>query len=81
MVAHNNNRSDSCKTHMETPHAPKTPGPRDGKLLEDVQRAAGAISRQNPSRLLPGEADSHDITIERLQRQLAELTQIVSVTN
>ena len=36
-----------------------------------------ASSGQNPSQLLPRRADSRDITIKRLQRQLAELTQIM----
>ena len=81
MVVQNSNCSDSCKTHRGTPNAPKTLAHRDGKLLEDAQTAAGVVSRQNPSQLLPKGADNHDITIECLQRQLAELTQIVSVTN
>ena len=53
---------------------PKTPGRRGGKLLEDAQRAVKATSRQNPGQLLFGGADNRDITIERIQRQLAELT-------
>ncbi|GFZ09787.1 hypothetical protein Acr_21g0003860 [Actinidia rufa] len=48
MASHSSNRSDSRETRMETPHAPKTPGRRGGKLLEDAQRDAKATSGQNP---------------------------------
>ena len=74
MVSQNSNHSGSHETPRETPHEPKTLGHRGGKLLEDAQRAARATSRCNPSRLLPRGVDSQDITIECLQRQLAELT-------
>ncbi|GFS34533.1 hypothetical protein Acr_00g0034510 [Actinidia rufa] len=77
MASHCNNRSDSRETRRETSHAPKIPGHRGGKLLEDGQRMVGAIFGQNPSQLLLGREDSCDITIELLQRQLAELTQIM----
>ena len=68
MASKSNNRSDSRETHEETPYTPKTPGHREGKLLEDAQRVARATSRQNPSQLLLRGADSRDITIECLQR-------------
>ena len=45
--------------------------------MKDAQREARATSRKNLSQLLPGRADSRDITIEHLERQMAELTQIM----
>ncbi|GFS36490.1 hypothetical protein Acr_00g0046270 [Actinidia rufa] len=77
MVSHSSNRSDSRETRRETPHAPKIPGCKGGKLLADAQRAAGVTSGQNPGRLLPKGEDNRDIIIEFLQRQLGELTQIM----
>ena len=77
MASQSSNRFDNRETCRETPHVPKTPTHRGGKLLEDAQRAAMAIFGQNPGQLLPGGTNSRDITIERLQRQLAELTQIM----
>ncbi|GFS32725.1 hypothetical protein Acr_00g0024210 [Actinidia rufa] len=77
MASHCSNRSDSRETRRETPHAPKIPGHKGGKLLEDGQRVVGATFGQNPSQLLLGGENSCDITIKLLQRQLAELTQIM----
>ncbi|GFZ14411.1 hypothetical protein Acr_24g0006010 [Actinidia rufa] len=77
MLSHSSNRSNSRETHKETPYAPKTPGHRGGKLLEDAQKTVGATSRQNPSRLLLRGEDSRDVIIEHLQRQLIKLTQIM----
>ncbi|GFS37695.1 hypothetical protein Acr_00g0053490 [Actinidia rufa] len=77
MGSHSSNHTNSRETREEASHAPKTPWCRGGKLLEDAQRVAKATSGQKPGRLLPGGADSRDIIIERLQRQLAELTQLM----
>ena len=74
MVVQSSNRSDSRETFKETPYVHKNPGCRGGKLLEDALREARAPSLQNPCRLLLGGADSRNITIERLQGQLAKLT-------
>ena len=62
---------------MKTPHAPKIPKHKGGKLLEVAQKEARATSGQNPGQFLPRGADNRDIIIERLQRQLVELTHIM----
>ena len=73
MASQSSNCFDSQKTRRETPHVPKIPRRKGGKLLDDAQRGAKATSRQNPGRLLPRGVDSRDITIQHLQTQLAEM--------
>ena len=77
MALQSNNRSGSQEARREPPHAPRTLGDRGAKLLVDVQRMAKATSRQKPDPLLPEGGDSQDITIKRLQTQLAEMAQIL----
>ena len=77
MALHSSNHSDNCETCRETPHAPKIPGHRGVKLLKDVQRATRATFGRDPCQLLPRGENDRDITIYCLQRQLAELTQIM----
>ena len=77
MISEDENCSGSRRTRGEPPHVPRTPGDRGGKLLADAQRAAKATSKQRPGRLSPGEKDDRDITIGRLQTQLAQMAQIL----
>ncbi|GFY88483.1 hypothetical protein Acr_06g0004230 [Actinidia rufa] len=49
----------------------------DDGLSTTLQRTAKATSKQVPSRLLPEGEDNRDITIKRLQAQLAEMAQIM----
>ncbi|GFZ16889.1 myosin heavy chain-like protein [Actinidia rufa] len=55
----------------------RTLGGRGAKLLDDAQRTHRATSRQNSGRLPPEGGESQDITVERLQTQLAEMAQIL----
>ena len=77
MASQDDNCSTSRQTRGEPPHAPRTPRDREAKLLDDAQRMAKATSKQRPGWLLPEGVDSCDITIKRLQNQLAEMTQIL----
>ena len=77
MALQSSYRFGSLKTLRETTHTPKTLGHRGSKLLDDAQRVAKATSGQNLGRLLPRRADSQDISIQRLQTQLAKMAQIL----
>ena len=69
--------SRSHSTRGEPPHVPRTLGDRGTKLLANAKRTASAASKQKPVRLLPKGEDCRDITIKRLQAQLATVTQIM----
>ncbi|GFZ14402.1 hypothetical protein Acr_24g0005920 [Actinidia rufa] len=60
-----------------TPHVPRTPGDRGGKLLADAQRAVKATSKQRLGQLPPGGRDDRDVTIGQLQAQLTQMAQIL----
>ena len=50
---------------------------KGAKILVNTQRTAKATSKQRPSRLLPKGGDNRDITIKRLQTQIAKMAQIL----
>ena len=58
------NRFNSRETQREARYAPKTPGDKGVKLLDDTQRMAKATSRKRPGQLLPEGGDKRDITIK-----------------
>ena len=60
MASQSSNHSGSRETRRETLHAPKTPGRRGGKLLDDAQKGAKATSGQNLGWLLLGGEDNRD---------------------
>ncbi|GFY88833.1 hypothetical protein Acr_06g0007730 [Actinidia rufa] len=77
MASQNDNRFGICQTREKAPHVPKTLGDRGAKLLADAQMMAKATSKQRPSRLLSEGEDDWDITIKRLQAQLAKMAHIL----
>ena len=74
MASQSRNHPGSQETHREHPHAPRTPKNRRAKLLVDAQKADEVASRKKLGRLLPKGEDIRDITIKRLQNQLAKMT-------
>ena len=77
MASQDDNCSTSRQTRGEPPHAPKTPEDKGAKLLANAQRTAKASSKQRLGRLLLESEDNQDITIKRLQAQLATMAQVL----
>ncbi|GFS46047.1 ovate family protein 13 [Actinidia rufa] len=77
MALQDDNYSISRQTRGEPPHVPRTHGNKGAKLLADAQRTTKTTSKQRSGQLLPEGDDIQDITIKRLQAQLAEMAQIM----
>ncbi|GFS29601.1 hypothetical protein Acr_00g0007420 [Actinidia rufa] len=78
MASQRSNCFNSWKTRREAPQAPKTPGGRRLNYWMIPRGRLGPHLRRILGRLLPGGANSRDITHSPLTYQLAEMAQILA---